>query len=219
MCTRFSFVALQKDIEDQFNIEIRNNLRTSYNISPTHHANIITNEHPNRLQYITWGLIPNTSKTGKNDGKLANARKEGISSSSSFRIPIRKRRCLVLADSYYCWEKKNENFYPYRIALKNGEIMAMAGIWDTWFDKDYIIKSFAIITTMANKEISTITDRMPVILKDRNSQLEWLKNIELERALEMTDKVEDGILDFYRISQKIDSVRYNTKEVHEKIDL
>ena len=41
MCTRFSFVALQKDIENQFDLEIRNNLRSSYNIAPTHHANII----------------------------------------------------------------------------------------------------------------------------------------------------------------------------------
>ncbi len=119
MCTRFSFVALKEVIENQFNLEIRNNLRNSYNIAPTHHANIITNENPERIQYLTWGLIPYTSRDGRNDGKLINARKEGIAGSSSFRMPIRKRRCLVLADSYYVWKKIDEEIKPYRVILED----------------------------------------------------------------------------------------------------
>lgn len=218
MCNRFSFVALQKDIETQFNLEIRNNLRCSYNIAPTHHANIITNENPDRLQYLTWGLIPNTSREGKNDGKLINARKEGIAASPSFRIPIRKRRCLVLADSYYVWNQNDEEITSYRVLQKNGEIMAMAGVWDMWYDKDYAIKSFSIITKKANKEISKISNRMPLILENRNSQKDWLEDIELDRVLELTDTIDNDILDYYRISNKIYSIRYNKKDVHEKID-
>jgi len=215
MCKRFSFVAAQNDIETQFNLEIRNNLRYSYNIAPTHHANIITNEDPHRLQYLTWGLIPSTSRAGKNDGKLINARKEGISSSPSFRIPIRKRRCLVLADSIYAWDK---NDTPFRVFLKDGEIMAMAGVWDMWFDEDYAIKSFSILTTNANKEISEISNRMPLIIKSKKLQIEWLQDIELDRVLELTDTIDNNILDYYKISTKINSLRYNTKDIHEKIE-
>ena len=215
MCKRFSFVAGQKDIETQFNLEIRNNLRYSYNIAPTHHANIITNEDPHRLQYLTWGLIPSTSRGGKNDGKLINARKEGISGSPSFRIPIRNRRCLVLADSYYAWDKNNN---PFRVLLKGGEIMAMAGVWDMWFDEDYAIKSFSILTTNANNEISNISNRMPLIFKSQKLQTEWLRDIELDRVLELTDTIDNNILDYYKISTNINSLRYNTKDIHEKIE-
>jgi putative SOS response-associated peptidase YedK len=218
MCTRFSFVAFKKDIENQFDIEIRNNLRNSYNIAPTHHANIITNDNPDRLQYLTWGLIPYTSREGKNDGKLINARKEGIAGSSSFRIPIRKRRCLVLADSYYVWHKEGDENIPYRVLLKNGEILAMAGVWDIWFEKDYAIKSFSIITTNANREISQISSRMPVILNEKDLQREWLKDINLDRVLELTDMVKNNILKYYAIKKNLNSTRYNMKDIHENMD-
>lgn len=218
MCNRFSFVALKEDIENQFDLEIRNNLRNSYNISPTQHANIITNDNPNRLQFLTWGLIPYTSKKGINEGKLITARKEGISGSSSFRIPIRKRRCLVLADSYYVWKIIGKELKPYRVILMDGEIMAMAGVWDTWFEKEYAIKSFSIITTNANKELSLIAPRMPLILKNKDLQKEWLDKIELDRILDLTNMVNDNILEYYPISKRIDSSRFNEKDLHKKID-
>lgn len=217
MCTRFSFVTLKENIEKQFNLEIRYNLRMSYNIGPTHHANIITNDSPDRLQYLTWGLIANSSKEGKNDGKLINARKEGIAGSSSFRIPIRKRRCLVLADSYYVWKQDHKEIIPYRIVLKNEEIIAMAGIWDIWFEKDYAIKSFSIITTIANKEIANLSPRMPVIFGSKELQNEWLKDIEFDRVLDLVDHVDDNIFKYYAISDKINSIRYDANDIHEKI--
>lgn len=218
MCTRFSFVASNIDIEKQFDIEIMYNLRTSFNIAPTHHANIITNDSPHRLQYLTWGLIAYSAREGKNDGKLINARKEGIATSPSFRMPIRKKRCLVLADSYYVWKKVENEIIPYRVFLKDNRIMAMAGIWDTWFDQDYAIKSFSIITTMANKEISRIAPRMPVVLNDKVLQKKWLDEIELDQVLDIMDIVEHGIFDYYRISNKIDSVKYNSVDIHEKTE-
>jgi len=96
MCSRFSFVATQEEIESKFDITLQNPLRTSYNIGPTQHAYIITNDNQNRLQYVTWGLIPSWSETGRNTGRLINARKENIGGQTSFRIPIRKKRCFLL---------------------------------------------------------------------------------------------------------------------------
>ena len=95
MCKRFSFKTSVEEIEGAFDIQVNNNLRWSYNIAPTQHAYVILNDSPSKLQYITWGLIPANSKSGKNEGKLINARREGIAVSSSFRLPIRSRRCIV----------------------------------------------------------------------------------------------------------------------------
>ncbi|HOW24113.1 MAG TPA: SOS response-associated peptidase [Bacteroidales bacterium] len=76
---------------------------------------------------------------------------------------------------------------PYRIVMKNGDLFAMAGIWDAWKDADgSIIRSFAIITTTPNELMSPIHDRMPVILP-RRFEKEWLtsdRTGDLTRLLE-----------------------------------
>ena len=75
MCGRFSFTTSKEKLKEQFgDIETGDNLRINFNIAPTQHAYVVTNDHPDRLQYITWGLIPHWSKDGKNTGKLINAR-------------------------------------------------------------------------------------------------------------------------------------------------
>ena len=145
MCGRFSFTVSKEKIEQEFNIKITHELKLSYNIAPTHHAYVITNEQTNKLQYLTWGLIPYWSNDGLNKGHLINARKEGISSKPSFRMSVRKRRCLVLMDSFYEWRQQGTQKLPYRIMMKNNSIMLVAGIWDEWRKGNSIIKSFSII--------------------------------------------------------------------------
>jgi len=145
-------------------------------------------------------LIPSWSRDGRNTGKLINARRETISTQTSFRIPIRRRRCLVLADSFYEWKKVGTNRIPYRIQLTEEKIMVMAGIWDEWYKDDYALKSFAIITTQSNREMSEINDRMPVIL-----------------ALSLLNPLPDNNLEFYKISQQINSTIPNTVDLHKVI--
>lgn len=218
MCGRFSFVASKEKIQQQLGpVEIGNNLRISYNIAPTQHAYVITDDNPKRLQYFTWGLIPHWSKEGKNTGKLINARKEGISSKPSFRMPIRKRRCWILADSFYEWKDIGKSKIPYRICLKNGELMIIAGIWDVWYKNDYAIKSFSIITTPPNSEVAPIHDRMPVLLTGKEKQIEWLKENDINQVLKLLQTPADGILDLYRVSDKVNSVHNNSAELHQAI--
>lgn len=216
MCGRFSFTASKEKIKEQFGpVETGSNLRISFNIAPTQHAYVITNDAPQKLQYIEWGLIPHWSKDGKNTGKLINARMESISGKPSFRIPIRKRRCWVLADSFYEWRRENGRKIPYRILMKDERIMVMAGIWDVWYQGDYAVKSFSIITAPPNREISAIHNRMPVILNGEEEQQRWLENQPLEEVLSLLHTPEDGILEMYRVSEQVNSVRNNGPELHE----
>ena len=49
--------------------------------------------------------------------------------------------------------------------MKNGDLFAMAGIWESWQNpKGETIESCAIITTAANTIAAKLHDRMPVIL-------------------------------------------------------
>jgi putative SOS response-associated peptidase YedK len=218
MCGRFSFNASKEKIQRELgDIETGSNLRINFNIAPTQHAYVLTNDHPNRLQYMTWGLIPYWSRDGKNAGKLINARSEGIASKPSFRLPIRQRRCLVLADSFYEWRRELDRKVPYRIMLKDDRLLVMAGIWDVWYKDDYAIKSFSIITTPPNKEMATIHNRMPVLLTSKESQENWLKETELSNILDMMHTPEDDILTMYRVSEEVNSVKNNSPSLHKEV--
>jgi putative SOS response-associated peptidase YedK len=218
MCGRFSFVSSTERIKHQLGeIETGQSLRCSYNIAPTQHAYVITNEQTKRLEYLIWGLIPHWSNDDKNASKLINARAEGIAVKPSFRVPIRQRRCLVLADSFYEWRNEGGRKAPYRILMKNGSLMLMAGIWDIWYKEGYAVKTFSIITTEANKEAALLHNRMPLILPSREQQERWLSMLSIEEVEAMLQRPPDGILDKYPVSDKVNSVSNNAPELHERI--
>ena len=218
MCGRFSFNISKEKIEQQIGpIEIGSNLRKNYNVAPTQHAYVVANDNPNRLQYITWGLIPHWSRDGENGGKLINARMEGISAKPSFRLPIRNRRCLILADSFYEWRKEAGQKVPYRISPKDGKFLLMAGIWDTWSKGNYTVKSFSIITAPPNQEMARVHNRMPIFFTDKDQQDRWLSNLSLTEALEMLQSPADGTLRVYRVSEKVNSVKNNSEDLHKQV--
>jgi putative SOS response-associated peptidase YedK len=215
MCGRFSLATSKEKLQQQLPfVEVTDTLRVSYNIAPTQHAYVVTNEEPYRLQYLTWGLVPYWSNDGKNTGRLINARMEGIETKPSFRIPIRKRRCLVPADSFYEWRKEGLRKVPYRIFLKNGELLMFAGIWDVWYKGDYGVKTFSIITAPPNREMEAIHNRMPVIFTTKDEHELWLESTELENILPLLGSPPDDILDMYRVSDKVNFVMNDAPDLH-----
>lgn len=58
---------------------------------------------------------------------------------------------------------------PFCFEVNDGELFALAGLWDGWKDAEgQWIKTCTILTTTPNTVTSTVHDRMPVIL-DRES--------------------------------------------------
>ena len=217
MCGRFSLVLSKEKIETSLSIKMSQDIQPSFNIAPTQLSYVITNENPTRLQLLHWGLLPHWSNDGKLSGKLINARTESISSKPSFRMPIRQKRCLVLADSFYEWKYYGQKKVPYRITMRNDDLMVMAGIWDIWQQGSLSIKSFSILTTLPNKEMELVHNRMPVIFSDKASQDKWLSDIPLDEVLSMPQVLQDKSLRIYRVSEKLNSVHYNDSELHHEV--
>lgn len=220
MCGRFSIVATAEKMKAQLEINLQNSapLLASYNIAPTQSSLVITNEAPKELQIFRWGLVPHWAKDSSFGAKLINARCEGIASKPSFRVSIRQKRCLVVADSFYEWKKSGGQKYPYRILLADGQLMLMAGVWDEWQFGKKKYQTFSIITTAPNKEMSSIHTRMPVILTSKEQQQKWLENIELEQVLALLQTPDNGILKCYRVSQNINSVKPNNSDLHKEVN-
>jgi len=217
MCGRYSLAVSKVKLEEALKIKLENEIQSNYNIAPTHLSHVITNDQPNQLQKFYWGLIPHWSKDGKLNGKLINARSEGIASKPSFRMPIRQKRCLVLADSFYEWKPYGKKKVPYRIMMRNEAPMVMAGIWDIWQQGNQILKSFSILTTPPNEEMKLIHNRMPVIFSKSELWERWLDDISLEEALQMMQPVEDNSLKIYRVSEKLNSVNFSSEDLHHEV--
>ena len=122
-----------------------------------------------------------------------------------------------MTDGFYEWKKPEKQ--PYAIATADTSHMVMAGLWDEWTDRKTgeRIKSCTIITCPANALISTLHDRMPVILAEAN-WAKWLgekpaTNDELKALLV---PFKDDALTMWPVNrQKVGDVRNKAREVAE----
>ena len=220
MCGRYSFSAnkekLKKQFGDQLKLEVE--LESSYNIAPTQQAYVILDSEPDTLQTLEWGLVPFWSKDGKNSGKLINARSESIFARPSFRRPIKNRRCLIIADSFYEWKRQGKQKTPYRIYLKDNSYLLFAGIWDVWEGDGIVKRTFSIITTNPNKEMAPIHNRMPIKLMGEEKDLWLTSESKQEHIQKMLITPPDGLLDYYMVSTQVNAVRNNSITLHNKIN-
>ncbi len=218
MCGRFSLVTSKEKLQQQLPfVEVPDTMRLSYNIAPTQHAYVVTDDDPRHLQYLTWGLVPHWSEDCKNAGRLINARREGIEAKPSFKVPIRKRRCLVPADSFYEWRKEGRGKIPYRIILKSDELMMFAGVWDIWYKDGFELRTFSIITTDANADMADLHDRMPVLLTTPEQQRHWLESEDLDEVIALLQTPQDHTIKKYRVSDKVNAVTNDSSLLHVEI--
>ena len=220
MCGRYSFAPSQKQSASDA-LRRRDQPPTwkiSYNIAPTHSTPVITNDQTNLLQTMTWGLVPHWSRDGANSGQLINARAEGIAEKPSFREPLRSRRCLVPADSFYEWRSDpGGRKLPYRILLNNNDLLMMAGIWDEWRQGDVVKRTFSIITTAPNREMAELHNRMPLFFEKPEAQARWLAPLSESEVAEMLRPPENGLLRMYRVSEKLNTPGYDAADLHEEV--
>jgi putative SOS response-associated peptidase YedK len=219
MCGRYSFAPKPKQLETELpGIQLPLQLEISYNIAPTHKAYVVHSQQPLQFQKMEWGLVPHWSADGKNQGKLINARAEGIEEKPSFRDPIQSRRCLVPADSFYEWRTEpGGKKAPYRIFLEGGGLIFMGGIWDEWRQGDTLKQTFSIITTGPNQEMSALHNRMPLILSDAAAREQWLFEKSLPNVLQMMKPLEDGQLRMYRVSEQLNKPGYDQEDLHKAL--
>jgi putative SOS response-associated peptidase YedK len=106
--------------------------------------------------------------------RMINARAETLAEKPAFRSAFRARRCLVVADGFYEWQKLGTRKQPHFIAFRDGRPFAFAGLWESWRGEgSEQVESCTIVTTEANELLSPIHDRMPVIL-DPDDFAHWI---------------------------------------------
>lgn len=178
MCGRYVLEATPEQLQQAFNLESVPQFAPRYNIAPTQLAPVITNEAPRVLTPLRWGLIPSWAKDESVGSKMINARADGIAEKPSFRAAFKRRRCIVPASGFYEWQKRDDGKQPMYIHFGDAPVFGLAGLWEIWHNSNGDeIRTYTIITTDANDFMSSIHNRMPVILP-RDAYDEWLNTDE-----------------------------------------
>lgn len=217
MCGRYSLSTDIEGLSFRFDFEaIGLTFQERYNIAPTQQVLTVTNDgSKNQAQMMKWGLIPFWAKDPKIGNRSINARAETVHERPMFRQAFQKRRCLIVADSFYEWKRDGSVKTPMRIVLKSGEPFGFAGLWETWTSPEgEVVQSCSIITTTPNELMETIHDRMPVILPPKTEST-WIDrglgdNCDLRSLLVPYSASE---MDAYPVSTLVNSPKNDVPEI------
>lgn len=209
MCGRFAVTLPNDAMAQLFAATPSNDLPDvpSYNVCPTTQVHVLTGAGGGRrLEAMRWGFIPHWYKKPNDGPLLINARGETIADKPAFRAACRERRCVMIASGFYEWTKDGDgNRLPWYITRRDGAPLAMASIWQNWEGADLAARTCAIVTTAANRAVSAIHHRMPVILDTEDIGL-WLGEAGKGAAPLMRAAAED-LLHWHRVDVAVNSNR------------
>ena len=220
MCGRFTLTSNLDELQGRFGFLTEyTDHEPRYNIAPTQQVLTVTNDGQKRGEMMRWGLVPLWAKDLKIGARMINAVGETVSTKPAFRAAFKKRRCLVLANGFFEWQKDGKRKIPTYIYQRNGEAMAFAGLWETWKSPDGpVIQSCTIITTEANSFIQPVHNRMPVVLSEETQAL-WLDPLtedpKILEPLLIPAPVE--LLTSHRVSEAVNSVKNQGPECIEEL--
>jgi putative SOS response-associated peptidase YedK len=107
---------------------------------------------------------------------------------------------------------------PYAIARTDGAPLACAGLRVGWRDPaSETMRTFTIMTTLANDDMAMLHDRMPVILEPDDWPL-WLgEAVEGDHAA-LLRPAAPGTIKLWPVSWAVNSVRNNSADLLDRID-
>ena len=205
MCGRFSNSTTSDDVKATFKLSFPSsggsrgqNNRPQWNIAPSMVIDTVVNIGQRRmLTAMTWGIA-----TPQNTRPLINARSETMFEKPTFRQAARMRRCLVIASGWFEWAAPKK---PYFIRRADDTPMGMAGLyWDDDIDGG---RRCVIVTTAADRELSEIHHRAPMVLDPQYFD-DWLDpETSLEVVAGLTRPSLDSVFDWHPVSAEVGSTR------------
>jgi putative SOS response-associated peptidase YedK len=187
------------------------------------------------LRVVRWGLVPFWAKDVSIGSRLINARAETVSTKPAFRRAFARRRCLLPADGFYEWQAPGDGpagdaprprKQPYFIHRADGGVLAFAGIYELWRDKDAAdddpdawLWTAAIITTQAPDDLGRIHDRTPMVIEPAR-WADWLDPQQADEAAlhALLAPAVAGALSSYPVSTEVNSVKHNGPGLIEPAD-
>lgn len=191
MCGRYYLNIDLKDIYERYGVlDANKNDYEFKEIYPSNKAPVILKDKEKKLQMLNWGFNPPYINK-----LLINARSETVDKKPTFRESFYKRRCIIPVSGFFEWERVGKDKIKRRIHIENSKIFSLGGLYDNFKDKNgEEFTAFTILTTVPNKDMINIHNRMPVIIPKDKEDI-WLeKDIENYDILKRLFKPYDGNL-------------------------
>jgi putative SOS response-associated peptidase YedK len=92
-------------------------------------------------------------------------RVESVARAPQYRDAFRRRRCLVIVDGFFEWQRRGEVKQPFFVRREDHKPFALAGIWEPAVTTDgEVVDCCAVITGDAKGAVAELHDRMPLIV-------------------------------------------------------
>lgn len=229
MCGRYTIIASPEAIRALFRYDEQPNFPPRYNIAPTRPIPIVrlardqdfAGRGKRQFALVRWGLLPSWVKDPKAFSLLINARGENVCEKPAFRAAMKRRRCLIPADGFYEWKAFGGRKQPYFVRARSGAPFAFAGLWETWTGPNgEEMETAAIVTTKANRLLSPLHDRMPVILAPEAYDL-WLDcaNVDPLTASALITPAPEHLLEAYPVSTEVNRTANDNARLVEPVEL
>lgn len=224
MCGRYASYRRAQDLAEAFDVvdvtEAAQAVELSYNVAPTETVRIVLDREagpdaePRReLHAARWGLVPAWADDVRIGSRHINARIESVGRSRAFRSSVTRRRCVVPADGYFEWQRRDGRKVPFYIRADDDAPLALAGLYSFWRDPERAdddpqrwLLSATILTTDAQDELGRIHDRRPVLVGP-GEVAAWLDPAPCEpEAAVARLAVPPPPLAFYEVSTRVNAV-------------
>jgi putative SOS response-associated peptidase YedK len=211
VCGRFAFYSPREAVAQAFGVADPPEVEPRWNIAPTQFiATVRETDRPRELAMLHWGLVPSWAKEKSIGARMINARGETLTEKPSFRAAFQRRRCLVLADGWYEWQRSGPVKQPWYMHFEDGRPFGMAGLWERWRDptSGEPLESCCIVTTAPSAAVAHVHDRMPVIVPSAD-YAEWLdpRNADTARLARLLGPCELPGLAARPVSRRVNAAR------------
>lgn len=215
MCGRFTIisdpVAYQIEFDFQMDADSRKTWKARYNVAPSQPIPVMQQEQKRSMSLMQWGLIPNWTSNRDAKFNLINVRTETVREKAYFkRLVEQGKRCLILADGFYEWQKpesKGMPKTPFYFQRKDNKPFAFAGVWESsQMPDNQIINTCAILTCPPNTLVSPVHNRMPVML-DPISGLEWIGQNPTDQLLALLKPYPAEAMHAFSVSRLVNNPR------------
>ncbi len=215
MCGRFTLTVDIDTVAKAFGVAPSLQTLPRYNVAPTQEVVSILHDETKHLAALRWGLIPSWAKEESIGARMINARAETLAEKPSFKRLLQGRRCLIVADGFYEWKKEQGGKTPMYFTLPDHDLFAFAGLWDVWKRPDgQQLHTCTIITTEPNELVSSVHNRMPVILP-KDAQEEWLdpQQHDVHVLQQLLKAYTASEMFVHPVSKKVNSPQYDAADL------
>lgn len=212
MCGRYASARSVQDLAETFGIgadDAEGVADPDWNVAPTKPVTAVLERSGRRtLQIMRWGLVPSWASDQAIGSRLINARLETVEQKPAFRDALAARRCLLPADGWYEWAQQPDGTrQPYYMAPTDGSVLALAGLWERWYDAEgRLLVTTTIVTGPAPPDLRAIHDRAPLVVT-REDWDAWLDA--RTSAATLLIPTQEGVVHAHPVSPDVGDVRIN----------